>query len=314
VSKQRYDQQTAGTFHALYRREHPTTIGHDFDLLKTEGAGKLVGTVFVIEPESPNSKQWWEGDLRNTVNGSRSPSLHGTGHEDDHLGGWSNEFLETPYSLPMHGEPAVEMLSHEGQYNGNCSLYRLWPGINFVGGVWHSVEHGTENTRNYNYSGVAFYYKLDSLKLVESDKLSVVSEESRKAHAWKCADLGSAEELTSCFEGRLFLEKVKFSHAATIAPVSFKLNLEKGCQGFWLRKLYDQTKGRQRAIVKVDGQQVGPWYLVEQNPWLKWAERDFFVPTEFVEGKKSVTVELIPTPGSPAWDASEYRALCVVPR
>ncbi len=312
LSPQRYDPKTAGTLRAVHNAEHPTTLGEDYTMLRIGGAGKLVGTVLLVEPGSPDNKQWWEGDLRCTVNGSRTPSLHGTGHEDDHLGGWSNEFLDTAFSLPMHGEPAVEMLSHEGQYNGNCSLYRLWPGINFVGGIWHSVEHGTENVRNYGYSSVTFYYGLDGLSLVESDRLQPASAESRKEHAFECADLGPSQELTSCFEGREYKKPLQFAHTAHSVAARFTLRLAPGTCGVWLRKVYDQAKGRQRAVVKVDGRTVGPWLLVEQNPWSRWAERDFYIPEAHVKGKRAVTVELVPSEDGPAWDAAEYRALCVV--
>ena len=225
VVPQRYDQGSAGHFHAAYRIEHPTTLNQDFLMLQTSGAGKLVGTVLVVEPPTPADKQWWEGDLRSYTNGKRTPALHGTGHEDDHLGGWSNEFLDTPFSLPMHGEPAVEMQDRTGQYNGNCSLYRLWPGVGFLDGIHHSVEHGTENVKNYNYSGTAFWYSFPKLRLVETDRLDVCDDESRKAHAVTVQNESDVYELSSAFEGCGYLEKVVMKHRSHLNRMSFRYKL-----------------------------------------------------------------------------------------
>ena len=233
IARQAYRWNEAGHFHAEYHKEHPTTIGRDFVFLERPGAGKLVGTLLLIEPATMNDKQWWEGDLRSYSNGKRTPGLHGTGHEDDHLGGWSNEFLDAPFTLPMHGEPAVEMMTREGQYNGPCSLYRLWPGINYVNGLRHSVEHGTENRVNYPYSGVAFFYANDAWTCQETDRLELGDA--------RLAELGPGEELTSGFEGREYRHKITSRHAGTTNLISFSVRLYSGIQ-VRVSKISDQIR------------------------------------------------------------------------
>ena len=93
-----------GVFTAVYRREWPTTAGKDHLILQLdEGRGLYLGHCLIVQPYSPDNKQWWEGDLRVWPDHRRHPILNGTGHEDEFLGGWSNRWLEGAYSLPMHG-------------------------------------------------------------------------------------------------------------------------------------------------------------------------------------------------------------------
>ena len=132
VEPQRYLPGEAGAFHARYLREFPTTTGRDFIWLEASGAGKVVGTVLTVEPRTSADVHWWEGDMRTFVDGLRSPSINGTGHEDDHLGGWSTEFLSMPFTLPMNGEPKSEILWTEPPLNGKSTMYRLWPGLTYL--------------------------------------------------------------------------------------------------------------------------------------------------------------------------------------
>lgn len=312
IGVQRYKKAESGYFCATYRKEHPTTLGKDFVMLETGGAGKLVGTVLVVEPPTPADKQWWEGDLRSYTNGKRTPNMHGTGHEDDHLGGWSNEFLETPYTLPMHGEPAVEMLDWNGQYNGNCSLYRLWPGICFEDGISHSVEHGTENVKNYNYSSVAFWYRNEPYLLVKTDSVYVADAESRAIHSLTCQNESEAFELASTFEGCHYQVEYKAKHICHLNAMEFTARINPANKGVFLRRSYDQFHGRQRARVLVDGEYAGTWYTAEENRHSRWAERDFFIPEKLTIGKDEIKIEIDPPAGSPLWSVSAYGVFCII--
>lgn len=163
-----------GTLHAIYSEQKPTTEGVDFPYVTAMGAGKLVGTVLAIEPRTPEEKQWWEGDLRSFIDDSVTPNVHGTGHEDDHLGGWSNEFLERPFSLPMQGNPKTIILDDPpaGQTNAEASMYRLYPGIPFLRSIRHSTEHGPSNQRQSFYSAVTFLYRQSRERLVKTDDVA----------------------------------------------------------------------------------------------------------------------------------------------
>lgn len=149
-----------GSFHTRYRREWPTTPGVDYQLLEAEGRGVYVGQVMTVEPLRAEIKRWWEGDLRIYLDGQTYPAFSGTGHEDEYLGGWSNEWLMNPYSLPMHGEPkTTELRQVDFQWSAATTVYRFFVGgIPFQNGIKVSTEHGAENTATAMYSSVAYYY------------------------------------------------------------------------------------------------------------------------------------------------------------
>lgn len=75
------DDQT-GRFHALFRRENPCPLGHDFTILETRGArGVYMGCIMGIRPLSGG---WWgEGEVKIYLDADRQyPTICGTGAED----------------------------------------------------------------------------------------------------------------------------------------------------------------------------------------------------------------------------------------
>jgi hypothetical protein len=298
-----YDPAVTGKLKAVFHEEHPTKTGEDYELLNVSGAGKFVGCVMAIEPAGPLEKQWWEGDLRIYTDGARTPRIHGTGHEDDYLGGWSNEFLSRPFTLPMHGQPAVRMLDWEGQYNGDCSLYRFFPGISYSGGIKVSTEHGTENEKNFDYKSVAFYYELPKALLSETHRIE------------GCGDVqggeATAESVESAFEGRECQKAFTVTFYRHTKPSEFTLRIDPANRGVWLRRLFDQKDGIQGADVYVDGQRVGMWYTAEANESKRFAERDFFLPESVTRGKSQLSIRIEPS-GETPWAAAEYRALTIL--
>lgn len=302
---------SSGHLCASYVEQRPTTPGEDFPFLEAAGAGKLVATVLTIRPPSPTSKQWWEGDLRCYLNGSNSPAMHGTGHEDDHFGGWSNEFFDAPFTLPMHGEPKVEMLDRSGQYNGNVTLYRVWAGVGFVNGIRHSIEHGSENSVQANYSATTFWYRYPQVSAKQTDYLDVCDEQSRKAHNLKVQNESEAVELKSAYEGREYRKEVSRKVRSHLNAMSFEVDITPNSIGVLLRKQYDQFHGRQRARVLVNDRFVGWWYIPEENRSLRWAERDFYIPEKFLADASNIRVVIDPPAGSPLWSVSSYRVISV---
>ena len=73
-------------FHAHYRRENPTTLGRDYELLpRVQGRGRFLGVnVGVIADQKRYGKSWWgEGEVKVYLDGdSDLPTLSGTGTED----------------------------------------------------------------------------------------------------------------------------------------------------------------------------------------------------------------------------------------
>jgi len=149
-----------GYFAAEYKIKWPIDGKEDYILFDHQGTGAVVGQVMTVEPVKPDVKQWWEGDMRIFIDGEEAPRFHGTGHEDEYQGGWSNFWMTNPYSLPLYGLPKSTGLTNiSGQINGSVTMYRFWPGkIPFKESITISTEHGTENNRAANYSSLVYFY------------------------------------------------------------------------------------------------------------------------------------------------------------
>ncbi len=299
-----------GILEAHETAAQPTVVDQDFVYADIGGAGKLVATALAIDPLAPEAKQWWEGDMRTYVDGSVSPSFNGTGHEDDHLGGWSNTFFEYPFSLYFQGEPAVEMIDHRPtvpQYNARISLYRFFPDVTFLGGLHHSTEHGRHNDRDANYRAVTFVYRQTRPRLVSSDAVIVDDADSAKRHEYHATYASDA--LTSQPDGIPVSPTTAVAHHY-LGDVSFHLDIEPDNRGVYLRRLFDQIDPASEARVEVDGVNVGSWYIADNNPIRRWAERDFYLPAQVTRGKKTLHIHLYP---SHALSAARFTALYVLP-
>lgn len=84
-----------GRLHVLFRRENPTTMLQDFELLpQRHGSGRFIGSVVGARALTPG---WWgEGEIKMYFDGDKDfPSYCGTGTEDYPGLGWG--FQPTPY-------------------------------------------------------------------------------------------------------------------------------------------------------------------------------------------------------------------------
>jgi hypothetical protein len=71
-----------GRLHVLFRRENPTTLKQDFELLpKRAGSGRFIGSIIGIRALEDN---WWgEGEVKVYRDGDKEfPTICGTGSED----------------------------------------------------------------------------------------------------------------------------------------------------------------------------------------------------------------------------------------
>jgi hypothetical protein len=72
-----------GRLHVLFRRENPTTLKQDFELLpERQQKGRYIGAVIGIRNMHP--EQWWgEGEIKVYMDGDKEfPTICGTGSED----------------------------------------------------------------------------------------------------------------------------------------------------------------------------------------------------------------------------------------
>jgi hypothetical protein len=283
-----YDRETSGAFHAAYRQEWPTTTGGDYELLDASGRGVYVGQVMTVEPLRAEIKRWWEGDLRLYLDGRRTPAFHGTGHEDEYLGGWSNEWLMNPYSLPMHGEPmTTELKQVDFQWSAATTVYRFFPGgVPFQNGISVSTEHGPRNTANAMYSSVAYYYARD-------DAFQKFDE----------IDVDGPVRLTSTFDGRYDEVEVSDSGRIVVTSSKYAFDVPAGSSHLRLRRLFDQS-AIQEAEVLVNGERAGVWYQPGTNPHHRWGETDFLLPESLTQGASRLEVEIRVV--QPGWNEFRY--------
>jgi hypothetical protein len=280
-----YASGTAGYLHARYHREWPTTTGEDYTLLAASGRGVYLGQVMTVEPLRAEVKRWWEGDLRIYLDGRRHPALHGTGHEDEYLGGWSNEWLMNPYSLPMHGEPKTADLTQvDFQWSASTTVYRFFVGgIPFWNGISVSTEHGARNTADAMYSSVAYFYA-----------------RAEPAVMLDALDVEGSLEITSTFEGRHDVVELTESGRVVEQSSRFVLTAPEGASSLRLRRLYDQS-AVQDAEVLWNGKSAGFWYSAATNSHNRWAETDFLLP-ESARGRLEFEIR-VRTPG---WNEFRY--------
>lgn len=74
--------QSAGRLHVSFRRENPTTLGKDFEILpKRTGKGRFIGAVIGVR--SLYTDWWGEGEIKFFIDGDKEfPTICGTGSED----------------------------------------------------------------------------------------------------------------------------------------------------------------------------------------------------------------------------------------
>ena len=163
-------------FHAQYRQAQPnegwtnkwTSNGEslvndkvnldgkdNYVWMTATGHGQFVGvTMSVLQ----NQDGWWgEGDDMFFVDGSKLPSISGTGSEDYFLGAW--DFGGKPFSYQLYGAPVVgKELAGSGS-----SVYRfhLDAPIPFNKSFKATIEHGHGNSRSDNYYSVAYWYQAE---------------------------------------------------------------------------------------------------------------------------------------------------------
>lgn len=100
-------------FHAHFRRENPTTIKKDYELLpKVAGKGRYLGALVGVKPNTEKyGKSWWgEGEVKVYLDGdTKLPTLCGTGTEDYIGTGWGQgQYAQTYQGCSIADSKAFE--------------------------------------------------------------------------------------------------------------------------------------------------------------------------------------------------------------
>lgn len=114
-----------GRLHVLFRRENPTSLGQDFEVLPLrKGRGRYMGTVIGVRPD--DSAWWGEGEVKMYIDGDKEfATIVGTGAED--YVGLSWGLQQTPFLY--NGASFVEHNDGGKKGTGAISMYR-----------WHMLD------------------------------------------------------------------------------------------------------------------------------------------------------------------------------
>lgn len=142
-------------FHAQWRRENPTSPGQNYTILNATGEGHYVGTALFMQNREGTSLWFLEGDEMFYMDGETTPSISGTGTEDYFSSGWY--FDRGTYSAPYHGVVLKDTTK------GRISAYRwhIEDSKPFHQSIRATIEHGTNNDTEGDYSSVAYWYQAE---------------------------------------------------------------------------------------------------------------------------------------------------------
>jgi hypothetical protein len=188
-----------GYFTAISHRGEPTH-GDDWTFADVAGRGKFVGVSQTMEGllADGNTRGYLEGDERVSVDGERTPAIHGTGTEDYYESGWY--FNTGTYSTPFHGNSAHEVragfCTHE--CDGAWRLH-ITDAIGFENQLDFTIEHGQQNDHPAIYGSTSFLYTAAGFGARETDRIDTGSTASRQQHGY--TDNGTQADLSSVYEG-----------------------------------------------------------------------------------------------------------------
>jgi len=301
--------RASGYFSAYYNCEDPTRQGVDYRFASVDGAGHFVGVSYTMK--GPIDGSYMEGDERFYVDESRSPALYGTGTEDYFNGGWY--FWLGRFSLPLHG--SAFSLVWTPRKRSTTAAYRVHVGdmVPFFRNARMGIEHDADNTNtDDSHTSVAYLYRYPARLLCLTDEIDVGERRSMQDHGYTAVGAEPTAEIASFYEGQEDTVLVRDSGHMVRVSSEFVARVAKENVGILLRRRLDQSRGRQKALVYVDGGFAGVWYDVYENPLLRWADSDFLVPSSLTAGKDRVQIKIV-NDGQAAWSEFLYLVYSYLP-
>lgn len=290
-------------FHSApyYRRNH--TEGSDSILASVEGSGHIVDSVITGFGESPDSRADCEGDVRIHIDGIRTPQIESDGSESYVCYGWG-------FETPQEYNPAS---GYDGHEHKDWSMHRSLPGdwYPFSSGFRFGIESGGCNDVYMEHSGMVFYYGTAQIRQKKIGEFNF-SDTSPEAYHYTCGDTPDLITLTSYFEGDDDDIPVTLSGHKSTKERSFSLSLPAGTTSVVLRRVSDQIQGQQKASVFVDDVCVCeyPWYVADHNPYKRWLEDEFIIPSRYIDTKERITIRIVPEAAGPSgitWNEFGYQ-------
>jgi hypothetical protein len=292
-------------------------LGTDITALDAIGSGHLAALVLDLtgqEGSAGPAESFMEGDERVYVDGSRSPSVYGTGTEDAFNGGFY--YANGAFSLPTHGA------GPEGDApatRGTQSQYRIFAtdGVAWRSSVHWGIEHGGgDETAGESASATAWWYADSVRPLTVTDRMDTGDVSSVVGHAMRGAvdrvgptsayfegdQDGNVPVSTYVVGGEIYPappaedspEGVTASGVTFRGPVSFRMAIGRNNQGIVLRRMWNDGTFGSALAVRIDNTAAGTWFVPDVNSSKQWREDDFAVPSALTAGKRQVRVTLIP--------------------
>jgi hypothetical protein len=305
-----------GYFHATYKDIPKPRPGEDIVFLDTRNAegsgewsGNFVGMSWIFSYDGILNTL--EGDPRFFFDDSKTPQAWGTGTEEWGGGGdyWGGRNMTIPFAGHPVGQKRENAMSEKDLVN---SAYRFLISDIFPFGkrAIIGLEHGAVNRSNEHYTGVVYWYGIDSPTLVLTDQLNVCNRQSIKQHNYISPSAEEPYTLVSRYEwgsdGELekWESKSDFQSQEQYFPAEedqvrimrgsswFTVNLDPKNLGVLLRRKFDYLYPNQQAKVYVRPAEtnsqwnyVNLWYTagsnscVYSNPRPNGLEREL-APTE----------------------------------
>lgn len=310
----------------LHGEHHVETapLGLDTRVLDAAGSGRMASIVLDDVDGGPLTgipplQRMLEGDERVHVDGSRSPSHYGTGHEESSNGGWY--YIRGAYSGAFGGAGVLGTLpSGAGTHN----QHRVFAddAARWSDGVAYGTEHGggdellnTVAVTTFSYRGPPTLRETDAIDIGDPASLAAHgafgdARPSRLAAYFEGQHDGNTTSSTVIAGGSHYpappasrsREGATEDGVVFTGPVGATLRIDPANTGVVLRGLFDQgaTSGPFTLGVAVDGAPAATWTVppTVPNRFKRWIEEDLDLPAAATAGKDRIELTLTPLEGT----------------
>ena len=325
----------AAYFHATYSDHPEPELGRDVTFLDTSGvegggswSGNFVGMSWIFS--HAGYLPTLEGDPRFFFDDSKTPQAWGTGTEE--WGGGGDYWGGRNMTLPFAGHPVgtkKDVARNEKDLVNSAYRFLIADIFPFGNHAVIGLEHGGTNRSAEHYSGVVYWYGIDSPTLVLTDHFHTCDEKIEiREHQYKSPTAGEPYLLTSRYEwgpdhhgARMHFPAEQDRVRIMKGTSQFKMRLDPDNLGVMLRRKFDYLYPNQRAKVwvrpdKADAEwaYVGQWYTAGSNTCVysyprsegelgktqhkivagnrRWREEEFLIPRHLTEGVKRLAIKI----------------------